>query len=225
MSKFTEMYTQTTDIGKREQLMQRAIITLNDLEKRQYWQQKLDKEYGVKRSLKKGRVIPINILKIMAIAASFLVLIVAANQYIFSPASPTALAESFLQSSDIEHPGVLKGVALSDESNRLIAIQAYDNKEFSKAAQYFELLTIQTIEDKFFAAVSRINIGQYDQAIRSLTSIRTDSDAYDQEATWLLGIAYVLKDQSEDARDILLTIQPSDWQYERAQQLLKKLSK
>jgi predicted nucleic acid-binding Zn-ribbon protein len=217
------MYQQTVDIEQKEKLMQKAIISLNDLDKRRDWETKLALQYDVKRTASKNRVIPLNIIKIMAVAASLLVLVVAANQYLFHPSTPMMMAENLLESTNITHPGVLKGVGMSDESNRVIAIQAYDKKDYQTALSFFELLKDKTVEDNFFEAISQLHTGKYALAIEKLTEVQNSTGAYDQETKWLIGISHVLNGQHQDAINVLSTIQPNEWQYESAQKLMKKL--
>ena len=223
MSKFTQKYQQTIDIEQKEILMQRAIISLNDLDKRRDWEAKLATQYGVKRTASKHKVVPFNIFKIMAIAASLLVLVVAAKQYLYDPSTPMMMAENLLESASITHPGVLKGVGISDESNRVIAIQAYDKKDYQSALSYFSVLQDKTIEDKFFEAVSLLHTGKYTEAIEQLTEVQISADAYDQETRWLIGITHVLNGQTEQAMTALSAIQPNEWQYDSAQKLINKL--
>lgn len=159
---------------------------------------------------------------ILAAAAGFALLLIALNLLITSPGNARELAASYLVESEIYHPGALKGVA-TDQSERQRAIEAFNEKKYAEAEQAFARIEEKTEEDLFYSAICALFLEQYNTAITRLEPLAAAKSNFSPEARWYLAVGYLLNGNEPAAKDLLLKMDASSWNYEKAQQLLKAL--
>lgn len=116
-----------------------------------------------------------------------------------------------------KHPGNIKG---SNEQDLINAIQSYNTKDYKTALEFFDNASSQTIETKFYSAMCNFYLKKYDVAAEKLSNVSLQKSVYEQEVKWFLGIALILDNKIDQGKKVLETIQPSDWNYEKAQKVL-----
>lgn len=219
-NKIEEFLSDTTDMEKMEDILKMWITRTKDEELRKELSKTLDNRYGVKRKAKKGVVLR-HLRQILAIAASLALLF---TVYMFNQNDVPAdtLATQYLDSQTIQHPGGFKGVANFD-SSRTKGIMAFNEGDFKKAALQFEEIVSPNEEDLHYLGLAYLKNGQYQKAIENLKKGAVKTSRYREEANWFLSLAYLLDGQDANAKYWLDQIKKGDWQFEQAQDLLKKV--
>jgi len=122
----------------------------------------------------------------------------------------------------ISHPGLTKGKE-SDTNQRTTAIINFNAKDFKQASIDFRNISEPNTEDKFYQAMAYFYSKEYDQTIQLLSPISDSDSVLSQEAKWYLSMAYILNNSIANAEFSLSRIKPNDWNYQKAQELLKNL--
>jgi tetratricopeptide (TPR) repeat protein len=115
-------------------------------------------------------------------------------------------------------------VRSGNESNTLrAAFEHYEHGQYDKAIVDFEKLNQKdlTEETKFYQAISYL--AQHNPKAASKIFINLDGEQYHEQVSWYLSLCYLLSNEKEKATAILKKIQPNDYSYEKAQEILSQL--
>ena len=218
-NKIEEFLSDTTDMEKVDDILKTWITRTKDEELREELSQALENRYGVKRKPNKGIMLRY-LSPILTIAASLALLF---TIYMFNQndVSADTLAQQYLSTHSIQHPGGFKGAANFD-ANRAQAIMAFNEGDFEKAALQFDEIASPNEEDLHYLGLAYLKNGQYQKAIENLIKGAEKTSRYREEANWFLSLAYLLDGQDANAKYWLDQIKKGDWQFEQAQDLLKK---
>ena len=219
-----------TNLSQEEtdRILGRVIEAKFDAELKKDWEQKLQMEFGISKTPRKeGRVRSLgrrNWLYLAAIAASILLIIVALNLFVTpSPENPQSLAMSYIENTDIHHPGATKGLETETETTRQSAIEAFNAGQYPAAAQLFSAIAEKTEQDRYHSALASLLSQNYDESIAQFRQLSTASSTYQEEINWFLPIALLLDNQKVEAQEMLAAIQAGEWNFENAQKLLKSM--
>lgn len=207
-----------------DQMVEKLIRAKFDAELKGSWEKKLKDEFDISKS---ARVVNINrrrkrLVFIIGAAAGFLLLFV--SFFLLQPSSPDAssLASAYLEEVEELHPGSMKGVAENQE-NRERAIEAFNQKNYVAAAEYFSSIDGQTDEDLYYNALAYLFSDNLKEAISKFEAAKEKDTTYQQEINWYLAIALLLNDQQQQAKALLSEIPPSGWNYDKARKFLKAM--
>ncbi len=214
------------NISKKEedQIFEEVLKRKHDQDLRTKWQKMLTSEHGITRNntdLSKKKETS-KYIKIFLAAAACIALIVTLQLFNTTESDPYVLAQQYLSDQEILHPGASKGIADEDQ-NRILAIQAFNTKEYSQSIEYFQNIRTETTEDKYYHGLALLLNNRYTEAIQLFEMINSDEGQFKQEINWYQSLAYLLNKQNEEAGALLKQIKNSDWNHEQAQDLLKMI--
>lgn len=226
MKTFDNMYTRAQTPESQEQIVKEAVRAIAKEEQKEKWTQALVNDYGIQKKGKSkvSRTKILNIYTILSIAASILILALLAPQFYNNNKSLNEITLGYLKDSAISHPGVAKGVADSNQDIKIKAIAAFDAGQYAESTKYFSEITLMTTEDQFYLALSYLHTHQYPEAVDQFRSVLNQSNTYDQEVAWFLGLAFILNDDLLNAKNTLTKVKKGEWKYAEVQKLLKKLN-
>lgn len=198
-----------------------AIRHLLDVQYRKQLTQKLEKEYGISaKANKSSRITPLRLRRALLIAASVILIVGAYFIFTGDTQSPQQYAMNLVADQQIAHPGNTKGDTYNIE-NRLLAIEAYQSKDYPKAATYFSNLSSPTSEDQYFLGLSYLYDKRYTNAALVFQQLTDDKADLEQEARYFLGLSHLLANDAPAATKALNKIKSNDWKYDEAQKLLQ----
>ena len=206
------------------EILEEAIHAKFDADLRHDLEKDLKKNYKLSR---KNKVVGLSSLKtrilfVSGIAAGILILLFALD--VFSPATPSAqsLASSYLEEVEMYHHQSLKG-STNNEDFRTKAARAFNRKNFAEAAYQFSLIEKPTEEDLYYGAMASLFDQKIADSISKFALISDQTSSYKEEIRWYHSIALLLNHEEEKAKSSLLKIQPSEWNFDKAQALLKAM--
>ncbi|TPN83007.1 tetratricopeptide repeat protein [Aquimarina algicola] len=195
----------------------------NDLKVR--WQEMLREEHDIAthepEPQKKSK--SSTYIKMFLAAAACITLIVTLQVLYNAPVAPNTLAQNYLEEQEILHPGVSKGT-ITEDKTRVTAIQEFNAKKYVTAATYFQKLESPNEEDLYYHGLSLLLSKDYRGAIAQFNNSIKTNPKYEQEIRWYQSLAYVLSKKTKKAKQQLQQIKPTDWNYKKAQELLKEMN-
>ncbi len=227
MSLFKKSYDQDNSEYGRDAQLKKVLREVMHKDQKREWGLILKDEYGIVRANKSKSIKSrYRIMYKFAAAAAIISILVITGLSIYSNnKTPKSYALSYLESSQVLHPGVLKGISPEDQGQRLLAIKSFDEKLYEEAIQHFRSIESTNIEDEYYLSLALLYDGHYKESINSFQSIATKSDIYTQEINWFLSLALVLNNEHKEAITHLSMIKPNDWKYTETQHLIRLLSK
>jgi len=207
------------DPGEQELYLSKLIKQYHDDELRDKWESIVDKEPLPHTTRNKKNTFGKIVLAILLIAMTAFILL---NLMPTKEIDPSQFAMKELNQK-INHPGLTKG-SVTDTDNRSQAIIHFNAKDFEKAIVNFSNIENQNTEDSFYLAMSHLYTKEYNRAAQLLGPIADSESILNQEAKWYVSIAHTLNKSTAKARTTLREIQPNDWNYKKAQELLKGLT-
>lgn len=162
-------------------------------------------------------------IKLVAAIGLLLLIALAVSEFIIHKQIEPSLYALKEINQPISHPGLTKGL-ITDNNNRSEAILNFNKRNFAKAIANFSNIENPTTEDSFYLAMSQLYSNKYDKAAQLLDPIAHSDSILNQEAKWYLTIAYVLNNSDENAVSVINQIKANDWNYSKAQELLKSLT-
>ena len=208
-----------------DKILAEAISAKFDADLRADWGEKLKRQYSLSEDPK---IIPIgqrrqSRLHIMGIAAGFILMIF--SLFLLRPSSSNmeGVASSYLEQVVVYHPGSMKGAG-DNQKNWSRAVEAFNNNNYADAAKYFSMIENPTEEDLFYSGVASLLTKNPQEAIAKFETIRGKDSIYQEATNWYLSIAFLLEGQQKKAKVLLSKIQPSEWNYNQAQELMKKIN-
>lgn len=176
----------------------------------------ISKEYVSKEpNLVKPKVIPL-FSKWYAIAATVVVFI----SVWFFMQNTTPEYENYNQHENAHFTERSEG-----NENLKLAQEAFNNKEFQKAVDSFEKITNENLaeEGNLFYAISLLETNQYDKSDAILENLKDGNSVYKEKAIWYLGLSKLKQKKFQDCKLVLETLSKDTEDYDKAQEILRKL--
>ncbi|GAA4278633.1 tetratricopeptide repeat protein [Aquimarina mytili] len=216
------------NISKEEedQIFEEVLKRKHDEDLRTKWQKMLSNDYGITRNsinLKRKKDTS-KYIKVVLAAAACIALIVTLQLFTSVESDPYVIAQQYLNDQEILHPGASKGIT-DENHNRILAIQAFNTKQYSLSIKYFQSIKAETKEDKYYHGLAFLLNDQYIEAIQLFEMINSNKGPFRQEINWYQSLAYVLNKENTKAGILLKRIKNSDWNHIKAQELLKNINK
>lgn len=106
-----------------------------------------------------------------------------------------------------------------------LAQEAFNTKEYKNAVTYFEKITNENLseEGNLFYAISLLETNQYDKSEVILENLKEGNSVYKEKAIWYLGLLKLKQKKYEECKVILETLSTDAEDYDKAQEILKKL--
>lgn len=222
MGNFHQSFNKARSSDDKEAVLKEALRKVIHEEQKTIWEAKLKEEYNVsKTNTTPSRTI--NWFKWSAVAASIMVLLYIGNDMMIQKQSAQTLAQGYLESEPLHHPGAIKGVSDQDQQNRLLAISLFDSKKYQEAIDKFNLIDQIDDQDTFYLGLSYLYTNQVDSAIPYFNALENNTTIYREEINWFLSVAYILNNNSAMAKSRLVKIENGEWNYQKAKKLLKNL--
>lgn len=126
------------------------------------------------------------------------------------------------------YPNVVHPIVRNSEENSSVneAFEAYQNKDYEKAATMFSLLYEETRESPylFYSANTLIQLNRGEEAIPALQEHLKTKDILSDKTAWYLAMAYLQIDDVDNTKKMLQTIVEENlYDSEAAEKLLKAL--
>lgn len=225
MATFNHKFSKAETPEIQEQVVKETVRAILKEQQKEKWSEALARDYGIEKkkttSVSKGKYV--KLFTAFAVAASILLAIVFGPKFYSSNENTQELAFAYLIENPIEHPGVEKGTAAENQKKRQLAIASYDARQYDKAIEYFSEIPNKNTEDQFFLAIANLNAKKYPEAIILFQAVSTQTEVYNQEIAWFLGLSHLLNENTSEASSILSKINPGDWKYNEAQKLLGRM--
>lgn len=165
-------------------------------------------------------------LRVTLAAAASIAILVIGYINLSDAGDVSNLTNKYLSESVPTHPGVEKGASEQATKNRMEAIKSFNDGDYVSASELFNQIPTRDEEDNYYLALSSLYAGQHAEAIPMFQNLlQNENSKYTEEINWYLVSAYVLNADYENATKQLGQINPGNWNYDKAQRLLKKLSK
>ncbi|AXT59647.1 hypothetical protein D1816_04510 [Aquimarina sp. AD10] len=212
--------------NEEDQILDEFIKNEYDQILKNKWKNVLNKEYKVtrKRSSLKKKLITLHPIKIIVASAACISLVILLQLFNFSSLNSYELAQHYLTTQEILHPGAPKGT-FDESQDRILAIQAFNNKNYELSHSYYQKIESLTAEDLYYHGLALLLNDQYQEAIRKFEEQTKKHNSFKQEINWYLSLAYILNRENEKATSLLKQINTSDWNHQEAQKLLSQLNK
>ncbi len=225
MARFQKQYDDAFTSEQKELLLKQGVRAVLKNEQKDKWTETLERDYGISK-LKNKKSVTIKYLgyyKMIAVAASLMLLVYVGQSVIATQQSPESLAMSYLESESMLHPGLTKGISTTNQENRQAAIKAFDAGNYKEAVGQFGRISDPTIEDRFYKGLSLFYNKEYKKSIDTFESLSQMDSIYAQEINWYKSMAHVLSGEMEAAKKTLSLIAKEDWNYGKAITLLKSM--
>ena len=189
----------------------------------------VDKNWGTEKTSQKGVARTINFRRVIAIAATVLLLVMAYQMFFIGGQSISN--EQLFADNFQPYQMLLSQRNLSaEEKNATLenAISAYSKGDFQTASDAFQLLSENEPDDisyQFYSAVAQLGAEKNETAITIFSNIiSTQSNPFKEQSQWYLALAYLQIEKTDDATKALQTIQKGQYKHKEAQQILKQLN-
>lgn len=223
MKKIDKIVAGNLSSREEEKIIEEMIEAKFDKANRKEWVKRLKQDFHVERTVGNAKISTFSMTRILSIAASIALFIIALVFFTQTNKSTQELAASYIQTSKLYHPGSLKGIADS-EKNRNQAIKYFNLKDYSRAIPFFEKIEQPTEEDIYFIGLAHLLREDFSSAIAKFKTLSENTSSFKEEANWYLSLSLLLNKQEKEAIDVLLKIHPSHWNFENAQILLASLT-
>lgn len=162
----------------------------------------------------------------LAVAASFVLLLLAGYWYIASQQTPTDLYYAHYQPyPNIINPLERSGAAPTDPMAR--AMLAYEQANYDVAISLFEQQAEQlTPAYKFYLALSLLEVGESSRTVALLEEVAaSENESLFLPALWYRGLAHLKANRTDEAREVLnqLLEQDDSTYHPRAMEILEQL--
>lgn len=196
-----------------DQKIGRAINTMLKHQLKSELKNDLKASFGIEKQREKI----FRMYKMMGGIAASLVLVIAAWIALQPNADYNTLLTDYTQATPMQHPGMTKGL---DNKSREVAILAYNTKKWDLAVRSFGAIDQPNANDLFYMALSKFYKGDYNAAKASFNNLPTSN--YGEEVVWFKALSLMKLGELDVAKQNLESIQPGQWKYKEAQQLLKQ---
>ncbi len=175
---------------------------------------------------KKANAVWINIRRYAAIFVLFILIPISINYY---------YSNEYLLDENFEVYEIVEKRSKLLQKEEIISafdlgIQAYKNKNFNQAIDYFSRVKYDDskglyMQSSFFLGNTYLSLKRYPSAIKQFNEVIEKFNYYDDEAQWYLALSYLGNDEQENAVKALEKIIEKDSGYKlQAQKLLNKLN-
>lgn len=174
------------------------------------------------------KVIKFNFIRKLAIAASIILLVGIASVLLLTEKKYTSQELFAEYYKPYENIFTTREVNRTEERVFTSAFEKYENGKYKEALIDFEFLLEKEPNNEFllfYAAISEIELGKINNAIKKLTKISKNIDGvFYQQAQWYLGLSYLKINENKQAREIFKSIIKNDMYYKTdAQEILSHL--
>ncbi len=157
----------------------------------------------------------------LLVAASFSILAVCLSWLFLIQFSEKDIYQSYFE----PYPSIY---VLRDRSSSPFqnAMEYYSKEEYTTVISYLEKITPSDEnynKARFYLGVSLLAAGQTTKSIEVLNWVQNTDTAYAQLAKWYLGLAYIKEDNVALAQKAFSSIEPGDYNYKEAAQILEEL--
>ena len=212
------------DETERDRLLKKLITSQVRKDYKERWKTALEEGHGVSRQDQKR----IPRWSLLAIAASVLAVV---GFFYFTNLmgnSTERLASAFVEQDKATFiPQNTKGP--SSEANRSSAIMAFQENDFRSAADAYEIWVnnpMSNREDLFYLSLSYLYSDQLEKAessFRSLLQNETPDRGFTEESRWYLALTQIMRQQNEEAKTTLMTIEKGKWNADKAMRLIQTM--
>jgi TolA-binding protein len=140
------------------------------------------------------------------------------------PSNPQKLFSSFYEPFTAVSP-IVRGNNTNDLY--ISGINSFKTGDYKNAAKAFEQSSnINPLigSPVFYLGLTALETGDYDKAIKDLNSVVAEAGVYSKEAEWYLGLAYLKKGNTEDARKCFEELSKTSSYYkDRSEKILRRL--
>jgi len=169
-----------------------------------------------------AKMVKFNFRKILSTAAAVALLLIAYHWFFNNNLSNQELYasnfEPYVMVLDQRSANASEAAPLDE------AIALYHNKDFGTSADTFEKLLAEDRENMiytFYVANARLANQETDQAIALFNKIIKANDlSFVEQSRWYLALAYLQKEDKENAKSFLEKIQEGQFKYKAAQEIL-----
>jgi len=112
---------------------------------------------------------------------------------------------------------------LDEAYNR--ATEYYNAGNYDEAIEWFNMIVDSDMQVEFLKGASHMHIRQYKEAVGSFSKVVDDNDnLFIEDARFYLGVCYIQIDQTERAKELLVSIIDSENRHKKdARKLLRKI--
>lgn len=182
------------------------------------WERPIGKQSG-------GKVFRINWRRVLAVAASLALLVLAWQFFMVGSADDPFLAHHEPYQMVLNQRSAADGVPDSDLLNT--AIQQYSTGQFAEAANAFEQLyknAPENIAYQFYQAAALLSAENTATAIPIFENILTKPDhLFLEQSRWYLGLAYLKNNEREKAAAIFKKIKEGEFKHEEKERVLREM--
>ncbi len=222
MSKFDKLIKDELSQTEEDKLLDEVLSAKFDAELRSRWDAQLKEQHkDMVEQGKRTRVVKLSMAwRAVAVAASIAAISFAV--YLLYPSSPSAqsFAQNQLESTEIIHPGTIKG-QITTETKRALAIEAFNQQNYSVAVREFNNIANPSQEDQFYHGLALLLDRDYMAAGRKLKPLLAEDSPFREEARWYLALSLVFQEKMEEAKIQLSSMTEQEWKFDQAQALLK----
>ena len=187
-----------------------------------------DRNWGAEKKEQKGVARTINFRRIIAIAATVLLLVMT-YQFFFSGGGSMSNEQLFADNFQ-PYQMLLSQRGISEGEKDLVlenAVLAYSKGNYQSAASSFQQLSQNDPNDisfQFYLAVAQLGAKENDASISLFQNIiSTEGHPFKEQSQWYLALAFLQNNNMESAKKSLDEIQSGQFKYKEAQQILKQL--
>ncbi|MEL7146612.1 MAG: hypothetical protein AAFO69_09615 [Bacteroidota bacterium] len=162
--------------------------------------------------------LPVSLRYIAGMAASLLILLVAAYLTGWFQSSDHLAFEQLYK----PYPNVMQQRNIA-QSKIDEAFVNYSTGNFAAALEDFQQVTSSNDTVIFYSAICSLSLGDPDKAIALLDSLYGVSSGFREQVNWYIALAYYKKEEYTPARRYLETIASGEYKYEESRTLLKSI--
>ncbi|MEL7144745.1 MAG: hypothetical protein AAFO69_00145 [Bacteroidota bacterium] len=120
------------------------------------------------------------------------------------------------------YPNVLQERAASDNTLET-ALQFYQKGDYGQSIELLGSISPASDTVRFYLGLSYLSTEIFDDAIENLSAIDAVNSIFAQQINWYLGIGYLGNQQPGEAVKSLQRIQPREYNYKKAQEVIRAL--
>jgi TolA-binding protein len=159
-------------------------------------------------------------------AAAVIVGVILLLKVLLPSGNPNKLYAEYFEPVSAISP-VTRSADAAETNSYESAIESYKNKNYQAAATGFsDAIQKDTLNmaARFLLGISRMELGNYDQAENILENVVSNQSEFAKESRWYLGLAYIKTGNLEKARECFKVLAQSPGFYSiRAEKILRRL--
>ncbi len=191
--------------------------------------EKWAKEFAAERKINEDtKVIPLRkrIVQLAAVAAIFILGIVAMQFMTAGNQNLNQLATNMLENTKFQPEETTRGIILSEEELSKSLLDALESEDYKKALELYEQKSSAfSDEDKFFYAVSlaKTNNHDYDKILELTDELMKSKNEFFIESLWIRALTHLKMNESKKAKSELEELLRYKYQTKNVEELLSKI--